>query len=97
MHAIDGGHEEASLALLDAAKDTGRAGSLCGATGSINGKFPGFSPLHLACLKGLDGVVHRLLAVGASAEKKDAAGATPLLHACKKVPTFFLIPVRLRS
>ena len=88
MHAIHGGHEETSLGLIDAARPTGQARRLCNAhesptTGAQCGL--GLAPLHLACYKKMATLVEALLAEEAMVDVEDSSGATPLLHACRKV------------
>lgn len=86
MHAIQGGHGVTAQALLDAARATGEACRLSVmAESSAGGGCLGLSPLHLACDKELPAVVKALLVAGAGVETRDADGATPLLHACRKV------------
>lgn len=86
MHAMHGGHEQTSLALVDAARPTGQARRLCDAHESPTSEaHSGLAPLHLACYKKMAALLEALLAEGARIEGEDSNGATPLLHACRKV------------
>lgn len=86
MHAIHGGHESTCLALLDASRYSGRARRLSDPDSSrMNEGHPRATPLHLASEKGLHRLVKALLAAGARIEARNENGATPLLHACRKV------------
>lgn len=87
LHAILGGHEQTTMALLDSARLAECARQLAETCESDRGgaKASGLAPLHAACDNGMHTAVKALCATGADTEKKDSAGATPLLHACEKV------------
>ncbi|CAM9103439.1 unnamed protein product [Ectocarpus fasciculatus] len=86
LHAILGGHEQTAMALLDGARSVGCVSQLVGACSPETGgaTSPGLPPLHAACDKGLPDVVRALFAAGAKVEENDVAGASALLHACRK-------------
>lgn len=92
LHAILGGHEQTTMTFLDTAQLAGCERELANTCESETdgAKGSGLAPLHAACDQGMHSAVKALCAVGADIEKKDAAGATPLLHACKKVRTALL-------
>lgn len=87
LHAILGNHEQTATSLLDSARLAGCARQLANAYESETdgAKASGLAPLHAACDKGMHTVVKALCVTGADIEMRDAAGGTPLLHACKVV------------
>lgn len=75
------------MALLDGARSVGCVSQLVGVCSPETGgaTSSGLAPLHAACDKGLQDVVRALVAAGAKVDEKDVAGASALLHACRKV------------